>query len=170
MLPIALLVGLGFALRVIKTSIVFWAVAAYLLAMGLSSLAATDIPAPEIKRHFRLIPAILAYLIIVALLASDRTTLKHLMLVCCVVLAISAAINVAGFLLKWPLPAPFTSNYSRFVAALGMPNYYNSTNISAPYAIYCLGALAALTRSDLKKSRARRFSRRRPSCWLWHSS
>ena len=149
-LPIGILVGVGFALRVIKTSIVFWAVAAYLLAMGLAALAAADVPVPEIKRHFRLIPAILAYLIIIALLASDRTILKRLMLACCLVLAISAAINVAGYLLKWQLPAPFTSNYGRFVAALGMPNYFNSTNISAPYAIYCLGALAALTRSDLK--------------------
>ena len=146
-LPVAIFVGLAFARRVITTSIVFWAVAVYLLAMGLGSLTATDIPPNDLSRHFRLIPLVLSYLMVIGFFATDPKSLKRLLLVSGVLVAASALLNLVSYHAIWGCP-PIVSPW-RLCAVLGMPDYINSTNISAPYALYAVGALAALVHSDL---------------------
>ena len=150
-LPIAILVGLAFARRVLTTSIVFWAVAAYLLAIGLGSLLAMDVPQNQISRHFRLIPLILTYLMVVGFLAADPKSLKRLLLVSGAVVAASALINMVAYIGYSGKLCSHLVSSARMCSVLGMPDYPNSTNISAPYALYAVGAVAALTYGELSR-------------------
>ncbi len=147
-LPVAFVVGLAFARRLLTGSVVFWAVAVYLLAMGLASFGVPDIPWNEISRHLRLIPLILTYIAVVALLAADPRTFRRVLLLTCVIIAISALYNASVYIAYDGRLCPEIVSSERLCSRLGMPDYINSTNISAPYALYAVAAVGALLHSD----------------------
>jgi O-antigen ligase len=153
-LPIGIVVAYSFARRTVLTSTTFWAVAAYLLALGFSSLFLANIPSRDIATHFRSIPLILSFLIVTAYLTSrPRVEFAQVILGCTLIVAISALINMVSFVIQQPVSLADIRHY-RLAAALGMPGYFNSTNISATYAIYCMAGFALLIDETSRWNRA----------------
>jgi O-antigen ligase len=149
-MPLAATVALPFAWRVLTTSRLFWAVFAYLLAIGIASVLLPDISDRIFNRHLRMSPMILYFLIVTAFLtARSRPALVRLMLGCVVTVAVSAAINMVSFVGSHPFSVASLRDY-RLMATLGMPEYGNATNISITYAVYCIAGLAMMTDDDLR--------------------
>ena len=150
-LPAAFFVGLWFARRAVTASVVFWSVAVYLLAVGFASLGRADIPRHDLSQHFRLIPLILSYLLVVGLLASDARSLNRLLTWSALILSISALFNLSVFLLHSGAKCPVFLSAERLCSVIGMPDYLNSTNLSAPYALYAVAAIAVLQQGHLAR-------------------
>ena len=148
-IPLAATVGLPFAWRVLTTSRIFWAVAVYLLAIGIASVLLPDISDRIFNRHLRMSPMILYFLIVTAFLTMrSRQAFARLMLGCVIIMAISAAFNMISFVADHPFSIAGLRDY-RLMAILGMPEYGNATNISITYAVYCIAGLAMTTDDDL---------------------
>jgi O-antigen ligase len=145
-------ITLQFAANALRRSIIFWACAVYLTAIGLASFAFPVDDPHLLSRHFRLIPLILSFLLVTGtLIQCSPKGMRDLMLTCATVVAASAAINMIAFVVNSGVP-PEISIY-RLVAVLGMPAYWNSTNVSATYLVYYAGAAAALFEPQLDRLR-----------------
>ena len=152
-LLIFVFVGPSFTRRVLSTSVIFWAAAIYLAALGVSSLAQADVSGAAAWRHFRLSFLVLSFLLVIAfLVSSSRRWLANFFFTMGLVVALSAAINMSIFIL-WEL---YLGQFGdRLIALLGMPAYWNSTNISATYAIYFVGAVAATITGEFSRMQRR---------------
>jgi O-antigen ligase len=64
-------------------------------------------------------------------------------------LAASAALNIYFYVSAAPSPSAVFHFSSRLIATIGMPSYTNATNISATYAVFFAGLMAALVQGDL---------------------
>lgn len=162
LLPLAVLHGVAIAadpvgaatLRRLPRSIVLIAVTAYLLALTLASAMQPDATPRLIRRLLQFDLEIVAFVAATALLtATSRQFLRLASLGLAAVVAASALVNVAMFLPTLPADAAALLGW-RLMAVLGMPEYANSTNIGATYAVVL--AIAVATLATLARKRAER--------------
>jgi O-antigen ligase len=148
-LPFLLLMG-GLGLispgrRSLTWSNVLLACAVYLLALLGSSLADADASWEAIWREFRISMLILMFLVITgSLLAAFPGFHRWLFLGAGTVAALAAAANIYLFF-EHLLPSEIHSlSDVRLLASIGMPEYANSTNISATYAVMLAAVIAII--------------------------
>ena len=125
----------------------------YLAAMTLASLIAADAPQADVWRQFRISVLIVAFLATTgSLVAAFPAFLRVLFPIVGTVGALSAAINIFLFY-EYMVPASSSLLDFRLIASIGMPDYANSTNISATYAVLFVGVVCTILRT-------------RPAVWL----
>lgn len=149
-LPVLLLMA-GFGLlspgrRSLVYSNVLLACALYLVAMTMASLVEGDVSWSEVGRQFRVSVLIVAFLAITgSLVAAFPNFPRWLFLGAGTVCAAIAAANIYLFVQYLPnLPGTSVSEF-RLISRIGMDEYYNSTNISATYAVMFIGVAASLS-------------------------
>jgi O-antigen ligase len=141
-MPVATLTVLPFAWRVLATSRIFWALAIYLLVVGIASVLLPDIPQRIFNRHLRMSPMILYFVITTAYLAVRwQPRFAYFMLACIAMVAAGAVINMVAFAEGYPFLPESLSSF-RLLGTLGMPESTNSTSLSITYAVYGAAALA----------------------------
>jgi O-Antigen ligase len=149
-LPFLLLMaGLGLispGRRSLTYSNVLLACAVYLLALLGASLADADASWAAIWREFRISTLILMFVAITGSLVSAFPSFpRWLFLGVGTIAALAAAANIYLFF-EYLVPAEGVSlSEIRLLASIGMPEYANSTNISATYAVMLAGVVATLT-------------------------
>ncbi|MCB0133989.1 MAG: O-antigen ligase family protein [Caldilineaceae bacterium] len=151
-LPLAALGLLSPARRKMSNSLVLWACALYLAALALSAFMQPETDswwAPgqawRLSRHAAI--TFLFVLVTASLVAAYEKFLPRLLLFGGALLALSALINI--YLYYSALHPGLQLNELRLKATIGMPGYENSTNISATYAVFLVGALAMALRAGL---------------------
>jgi O-antigen ligase len=150
LLPLAGVISWSFW-REVPMSTVMLAVAVYLGAMVFASYLDPLAERAFVWRQFRISLLILIFLYATALLMLTYARFfSDALLALCLAVAASAAFNIGVFLTS------FASDLSqlpqaRLIAVMGMQDYANSTNISATYAVFAVGAVALLARADVNR-------------------
>lgn len=135
-------------------SIVLFAVAIYLLAVCITSGFQLDVLRKNVDTQWMYAAFILMFTLIVALsVAFLDTFLFRMIFVLSFIIAGSALVNVASFVFQLENLRDLPT--SRLINWLGMPGYFNSTNVSVTYALFFAGAIAIL--ADPRFSRRARF-------------
>lgn len=141
-MPVAALTVLPFGWRVLTTSRIFWALAIYLLVVGIASVLLPDFSQRIFNRHLRMSPMILYFVIITAYVAVRwQPRLAYFMLACIAMVAAGAVINMVAFAEGHPFSPELLSSF-RLLGTIGMPESTNSTSLSVTYAVYGAAALA----------------------------
>ena len=124
----------------------------YLVGMDLASLLEVDAGAGEVWRQIQISPIILAFLLATgSLVAAFPSYTRWLFLTVGTAAAASAAINI-GLYFAYLAPAHIRSiTQLRLMASFGMPEYSNSTNISATYAAFFAGVAGTMLCSRLTR-------------------
>jgi len=149
-LPLGLLAASPFGLRMIRQSIIFWAMTLYLVMIGLSQLALPDLRFKHAMDYFGDTVAVLTFLIATAYLTQARVQcLRPLLLPLCCAAAASAGLNTVLSLVLHDSSSLARLLANRLVASWGMPGYENSTNIGITYAVYFVASGATLTAGGL---------------------
>jgi O-antigen ligase len=81
--------------------------------------------------------------------AQSRRSLMILMSAMVLAVALNAAINIAAFIPN--LYETATLDVGRLLAGVGLPDYRNSTNLSAMYAVYMAGAMALIVNAEMSR-------------------
>jgi O-antigen ligase len=145
--PVATLTVLPFAWRVLAKSRIFWALAIYLLVVGIASVLFPDFSQRIFNRHLRMSPMILYFVIITAYLAVRwQPRFAYFMMACIAMVAAGAVINMVAFAEGHPFSPESLSSF-RLLGTLGMPESTNATSLSVTYAVYGAAALA-MTNDD----------------------
>jgi len=151
-LPLA---GLGILVcwQHLRFSVVLAACALYLAAMTVASAVDLGGWGEGVWPQTYLSVYILLFVTIVGgLVASHDDFIDRLFLVAGLAAAASAALNIYFFFATVVPADGYALYYYRLVATVGMPSYANSTNISATYAVFCIGTLAIAVRGRLPAS------------------
>jgi O-antigen ligase len=98
----------------------------------------------SVETHFRNAGFVLIFLMVTPYLTTLTVRMTNaLMTAACLVAAISALVNMGAFVLNAPFPHDLSALAGyRLTAVVGMPDYRNSTNISATYAVFFMLATA----------------------------
>ncbi|MBI3436793.1 MAG: O-antigen ligase family protein [Proteobacteria bacterium] len=130
-------------LRAVPASTISWSVGLYLLMLYISSVAQPQASLQLTNRQFLMSLQIVSFVWVSALFALARADLlRALIAALSAVAGTSAAINMIAYVYRNEIPDRLTDY--RLIASIGMPEYYNSTNISATYAVFCIAAVACL--------------------------
>ncbi len=147
--------SIGFAGRLdLVWSMVLTAAFVYLFSLCISSWLQADAVQKNVDAQWLNAASIMIFMTIVAFsVASFDAFLTRLVFVLCMIVALSALINTAAFLFGLPSLGDLIS--VRLINRLGMPGYFNSTNVSATYAVFFIAAAAIVV--DGRVSRGTRF-------------
>ncbi len=139
----------------LANSVLLWACAAYLGMLMVASLLDPASPAFMLRYQAKASALILLFLLITGSLVSAYPNFaRHLFIWVGCAVAISALINIYLFFSYLVPPGRLLVQYLRLKTSIGMPDYANSTNISATYAVFLIGTLLALVQARLKRWRA----------------
>lgn len=134
--------------RLLRFSTVLTACGLYLLAMTIASAVDVGGFDHEVWAQSYLSLYILLFVLIVAgCVASHDDFVEQVFLLAGIAVAISAALNIYLYFEYLAPPGGYLVHHFRLVTSIGMPAYANSTNISATYAVFCIGTLAVAVRS-----------------------
>lgn len=145
--------GSGVRLFAMGRSMIFAALAVYLIMLLVSSIVRPEGSSHLINRQFFLTLQVLSFLLITAMLVVYRPGfVTSLFLVMAPVVALSALINMIGFLSPVPLAslAEHLPQYRLMAKTVGMLEYWNATNVSITYAIFFIAAVATATSRDIR--------------------
>lgn len=145
-LPLCGLALFGPARRSLAPSTVLFACVVYLLAMDVATLVGGDATGRQMGQQIEATVLIAVFLLITGSMvgAWPRFTDRFFSYVAAAV-ALSIAINAFIFFRDLDYRYAYTVIAYRLTTTIGMPGYSNSTNISATYAVFFVGALATCT-------------------------
>lgn len=134
--------SVSFATRLVFSLILFAALT-YVIILTVSSWSQPDLDRRMVDKQWVQSAEIILFMTITALAVAfiDRFLIR-LIAILVPLIAISAAINVWGFL-KTVHPSASVIDM-RLINWLGMPGYTNATNISLTYAVFLMAAVAAM--------------------------
>ncbi len=117
----------------------------YLSFLSISSAINIDSDFSDLSKQIRYSILIIVFLFATGFLCTENVKfIDYLLFVLVVGLAASAAINLYYHFTLTPPESIWTT---RLTTRYGMPEYANSTNVSATYAVYFVGAIATLERA-----------------------
>ena len=117
----------------------------YLIFLSISSFINIDSSFEGFSKQIRYSILIIFFLFTTGFLCTRSAKfIDYLLFALVVGLAVSAAINLYYHFSLTPPESIWTT---RLTTRYGMPEYANSTNVSATYAVYFVGAIAALERA-----------------------
>lgn len=144
-LPFAVLALFSVSRNNLHFSYVLFLCALYLLFLSISSALNAETEFGDLSKQVRYSILIIVFLFATGFLCAEYTTfLDRLLFVLVMGLAASAAINLYYHFTLIPADSIWTT---RLTTRYGMPEYANSTNVSATYAVYFVGAIAILERA-----------------------
>lgn len=145
-LPVSGLALFGPGRKAVAPSTVLVACVAYLLAMDVATFAGGDATGRQMGQQVEATMLIAAFLLIAGSMVSawPRFTERFFSYVAAAV-ALSVAINTFIFFRDLDYRYAYTVIAYRLTTTIGMPGYSNSTNISATYVVFFVGALATCT-------------------------
>ncbi|MFT4274716.1 MAG: O-antigen ligase family protein [Rhodopseudomonas sp.] len=147
-LPTLLITALPLrSLAPIVKSGVFLATAAFLTVIIATSLLGDGVPAALLWKNVRYVAAVLAFVVIVAHLASRDGDFLRLLFLWLAPVAALAAIRDVGSFSHWSVSEMLTV---RLQGTKGLSLYYNSNVVGLIYAMPCVGAVAIMATRRLR--------------------
>jgi hypothetical protein len=138
--------------RYVVYSSVLVACLIYLVGMDVASLSEVDVSTGQVWRQVRISPLIFAFLMTTgSLVAAFPSYTRWLFLAVGTAAAASAAINIGLYFVYLAPEHIRTLAQVRLLASIGMPEYANSTNISATYAVFFAGVAGTMLYSQVTR-------------------
>ncbi len=131
-------------------SVVLGGVVAYLVLTNVASFVNGGADSHVLLRETRLVVLIVAFLLLTGLIVHEGPRMVTIA-VCAlaVLLSLSALCQMILYVAAKPIPSDLS--VYRLVATFGFPDYRNSTNISAPYALFFVAIVAAVVGGQLSR-------------------